>query len=122
MFCGLAEEGDVEQVGFIGTDERGLRLGNERRNECLFDGVGVDGVVDLGEGPLELPTEFETVVFVVLEALEFLDEVEFEFGEIHEANSNAMSRCAKVPPYRPDFEVIPIAEVVSIQRCGERTK
>ncbi len=39
----------------------------------------MDAVVDLGEGALEVPVELETVVFVVLEALEFLDEVESKF-------------------------------------------
>jgi hypothetical protein len=38
----------------------------------------VDAVVDLGEGALEVPIELEAVVFLVLEALEFLDEVELE--------------------------------------------
>jgi hypothetical protein len=38
----------------------------------------VDAVVDLGEGALEVPIELESVVFVVLEALEFDDEVELE--------------------------------------------
>ena len=38
----------------------------------------VDAVVDLGEGALEVPIELEAVVFVVLEALKFDDEVELE--------------------------------------------
>ena len=38
LFGGLAEEGDVEQVGFVGIAERGLGLGDGRRNERLFDG------------------------------------------------------------------------------------
>jgi hypothetical protein len=39
----------------------------------------VDAVIDLGQGALEIPAEFEAVVFFVFETLEFLDEVEFEF-------------------------------------------
>jgi len=39
----------------------------------------VDAVVDLGEGALEVPIELQAVVFLILEALEFLDEVELEF-------------------------------------------
>jgi hypothetical protein len=39
----------------------------------------VDAVIDLCEGALEIPTELEAVVFFVLEALEFLDQVELEF-------------------------------------------
>ena len=80
LFRGLAEEGDVEQVGFVGIDERGLGLGDGGRDECFFDGIGVDAVIDLGEGALEVPVKLEAVVFVVLEALEFLDEVELELN------------------------------------------
>lgn len=39
-------------------------------------------------------------------------------GEIQEANSKAISACAYVPPYRPDFEIIPIASVAFIHCCG----
>src|SRR3989338_496908 len=38
------------------------------------------------------------------------------------ANSNAMSLCAKVPPYLPDFEIIPLAFVFSIHRFAVRLK
>ena len=80
LLRGLAEESDVEQVGFVGIDEGCLSLGDSGREERLLDGVGVDAVVDLGEGALEVPTELEAVVFVVLEPLEFLDQVNLEFS------------------------------------------
>ena len=32
-------------------------------------------------------------------------------AEIHDANSKAISECAKVPPYRPAFDTIPMAFV-----------
>ncbi len=98
LFRGLAEEGDVEQVGFVGIDERGLGLGDGRRDERLFDGVGVDAVIDLGERALEIPPELEPVVFVVLEATEFFDQIDFELGADPQPNSKAMSGWAKVPP------------------------
>jgi hypothetical protein len=41
-------------------------------------------------------------------------------GEIHDANSKAISEWAYVPPYLPDLDVIPIALVASIHRCGVR--
>ena len=53
----LAEEGDVEQVGLAGVNEAGLSLGDGGRDERILDRVGVDAVVDLGEGALEVPTE-----------------------------------------------------------------
>jgi hypothetical protein len=36
------------------------------RDERLLDGVGVNAVIDLREGALEVPSELEAVVFVVL--------------------------------------------------------
>ena len=79
LFCGLAEEGDIEQVGFVGIDETGLCLGDRGRNERFFYGIGVDAVVDLCQRPLEVPIQLEAVVLVVFESLELFDEVELEF-------------------------------------------
>jgi len=79
LFGGLAEEGDVEQVGLAGIDGGGLCLCHRWRDERLFDGGGVDAVVDLGERALEIPIELEAAVFVVLEAAEFFDQINFEF-------------------------------------------
>ncbi len=59
---------------------RGLGFGDGGWDECFLDRVGVDAVVDFGERALEIPTELKAVVFVVLEALELLDEVKFELG------------------------------------------
>lgn len=77
---GLAEEGDIEQVGFVGVGGGGLGGGDLGRDEVGFHRVGVDAVVQLGQGAVEVPGEGEAAIFVVLEALEFLDEVYFEFG------------------------------------------
>ena len=54
-------------------DGGGLGLGDGGRDEGVLDGIGVDAVVDLGEGALKIPIELEPVIFLVLEALEFLD-------------------------------------------------
>ncbi len=45
-----------------------------------LDGVGVDAVVELGEGAVEVRGEREATTFVLFEPLKFLDEVEFELG------------------------------------------
>ena len=50
LFRGLAEEGDVEEVGLAGVGEAGLGLGDRGWDEGFFDRVGVDAVIDLGEG------------------------------------------------------------------------
>ena len=78
MFGGLAEESDIEHVSFGGVGDGGLRGRDCGRNQVRFDGVGVDVVVELGKGAIEVPGERQAAVFVFLEALEFLDEVEFE--------------------------------------------
>src|ERR1035438_6625161 len=58
-----------------GTRLRGRRLG---RDEAGFHRVGVDAVIQFGQGAVEIPGEGEAAVLIVLEPLEFLDEVEFE--------------------------------------------
>ena len=70
--------GSSFQIFQIGVRQQGAHLGDGGRDERLLDGVGVDAVVDLGEGALEVPLQLEAVVFLVLEALELLDEVELE--------------------------------------------
>ena len=42
LLRGLAKEGDIEQVGFVGIDERCLGLGECRRQERLLDRVRMD--------------------------------------------------------------------------------
>ena len=75
---GLAKEGHVQQVSLVGIDETGLGLGDGRRNECFLDGIGMDAVVDLGQGALEVPAKLEAGVFFFFEPLELLDEIELE--------------------------------------------
>lgn len=75
---GLSKQCDIKQIGFVGIDKRCLDLGECRRQECFFDGVGVDAVVDLGEGALEAPIELQAAVFILLKPLKFRDEIEFE--------------------------------------------
>jgi hypothetical protein len=77
-FRGQPEQGDIEQIGLVGVDDRRLRRGHGRRDEAFLDGIGVDAVVELGEGAVEVPGQREAAVLVLLEALEFLDEVELK--------------------------------------------
>src|SRR3989344_2102214 len=51
---------------------------NRGRNQVRFDGVGVDAVVELGKGTVQVPGERQAAVFILLEALELLDQVELE--------------------------------------------
>lgn len=77
---GQAKERHIQQVGLGGIGHSRLRRSNFRRDEVCFDGIRVDAVVQLREGAVEVPSERETSVFVILEALEFLDEVYLELG------------------------------------------
>lgn len=77
---GLAEEGNVEEIGLVGVGKGGLLRCDFGGDQMGLDGVGVEPVVDLGEGAVEIPREREAAVLVLLEALEFLDEVDFELG------------------------------------------
>lgn len=58
LLRGLAEQSNIEQVGFVGIDKRCLGLGECRRQECFFDGVGVDAVADLGRVRWRLQSSF----------------------------------------------------------------
>ena len=77
---GEAEEGDIEQVGLGGVGEGGLGGRDLRRDQVGLDGVGVDAVVELGKGAIEVPGKGKPPVFVILESLELLDEVDLEIG------------------------------------------
>jgi hypothetical protein len=44
----------------------------------LFDRIRVDAVVDLGELAVQVPGEGEALALILLQALEFLDEVQPE--------------------------------------------
>src|SRR3569832_505174 len=49
-------------------------------NEVGLDGIGVDAVVELGQGAVEVPGQRKSAFLVVLQALEFLDQLDLEFG------------------------------------------
>ena len=53
FFGGATEQGDVEQVGFIGVGCGGLRFGDFGRNQMGFDRIGMDTVIDFTEATLD---------------------------------------------------------------------
>lgn len=77
---GLAEQGHIEQVGFVGVGDGGLRRRDLGRDEVGFHRVGMNAVIELGQGAVEVPGEGKAAVFVVLEPLEFLDQIELELN------------------------------------------
>lgn len=48
LLCGEAEQGHVQQVGFVGVGDGSLRRRDLRRDQVLLDRIGVDAVIDLG--------------------------------------------------------------------------
>ena len=134
LLRGLSEQRDIEQVGFVGIDDRRLSLGEGRRQECFFDGVGVDAVVDLGEGALEAPIELQAVALIILEAAKFFDQIDFECGtDPHTKFEGDVGMCKRAPiPPSGSFEANGVgffnplfdADLVAIQaslafNCGE---
>ena len=134
LLRGLAKEGDIEQVSFVGIDERCLSLRECRRQERLLDRVRMDAVVDLCEGALEVPIELQAVVLIILEAAKFFDQIDFELGTDPHTKFEGdvgMRKCAPIPPsgsfesngvgfFNPLFD----ADLVAIQaslafNCGE---
>lgn len=95
---GLAEKSDIEQVGFVGVGDGGLSGRDLGWDEVRLHRVGVDTIIELGKGAVEIPGEGKAAVFIILEPLEFLDEINLESGLIHMPNSKAMSLWANVPP------------------------
>lgn len=74
----LAKEGNVEEVGLVGVGEPGLSRSDRGRDQMGFDRIGVDTIVQLGERAVEVPRQREAAVLVLLQPLEFPDEVDFE--------------------------------------------
>ena len=131
---GLAEQGDIEQVGFVGIDERCMGLGECRRQERFLDRVRMDAVIDLCQSALEVPPKLEAVVLNLLEAAKFFDQIDFELGADPHTKFEGdvgMRKRAPIPPsgsfeangvgfFNPLFN----ADLVAIQaslafNCGE---
>ena len=51
----LAEKRDIKYIGFVGVGNLCLSRRDFRRNEVLLDGVGMNAVIELGEGAVEVP-------------------------------------------------------------------
>ena len=43
-----------------------------------FNGIGVNAVVELGKGAIQVPGKRQAIIFIILESLEFLDKIELE--------------------------------------------
>ena len=78
LFCTHAEQGHVKHIGFGCVYGIDLRLCQFRRDQVFLYGIGMNSVVDLCEIAPDIPAELPPLF--LFEALEFLDEVEFELN------------------------------------------
>ena len=74
-----AEERHIEHVGLGGVGDGRLCRRDFLRDEMRLNGVGMNSVIQLRERSVEIPCQRKTAVFLLLEALELVDQVELEF-------------------------------------------
>src|SRR5579859_1865392 len=75
--CGDAEKGHVENIGLGGVDQIDLAGSKSWGDQILFDGIGMDAVVDFGEVATDVPAELLTLD--ILQALELFDQIKLKF-------------------------------------------
>ena len=59
-----AEHGNVQHIGFVGIDDTRLFRGHFGGNQVLFDRVGMDTVIDLGQFAFGAPAELFLFLFL----------------------------------------------------------
>lgn len=77
---GVPEQGDIQQIRFTGVGFRRLGWSHLRWEQMLMDGIGLDAVVELRQGSIQIPGKRETHVFGLFEALKFLYQKQLEFN------------------------------------------
>jgi hypothetical protein len=77
FFCSGPEERHVEEIGFRCVDPVDLGRVELGWDQVLFNRVRVNPVIDLREVAPDIPAEL--LAFLILEALEFFDEIKLEF-------------------------------------------
>ena len=73
LFRGQSEESDIEEISLGGIGDSRLIGRDFRRDKMFTDSIGMDAVVELGEGAVEVPGEGESAIFIILETLELFD-------------------------------------------------
>jgi hypothetical protein len=77
--CSFAEQGDIQKIGFIGIGDSSLSGSHFRRDKMQFDGIGMNSVVELGKGAVQIPGQRQPSIFILFEALKLLDQIKLEF-------------------------------------------
>jgi len=75
----VAKERDIEQIRFRRVSNGRLGGRDCGRNQVRLHRVGVNAIIQLRQRAVEIPRERKSAIFILLEPLEFLDEVKFEF-------------------------------------------
>ena len=80
FFCRNSKQRDVQHIRFVGVCITLPLRRHVRRDQHIFDRVGVYPVVDLCQRPVEVPAQRETAVLVIFQPLIILDNIQFELG------------------------------------------
>ena len=73
-----SEKCHIEEVCFIGIDVVLLLGGELGEHKVLFDGIGMDAIVEFGDFAIEVPRERQAGIFIKLEPAIVLHHIEFE--------------------------------------------
>ena len=80
FFCRDSKQRNVQHICFVGVCITLPLRRHVRRDQHIFDRVGVYPVIDLCQRPVEVPTQRETAVLVIFQPLIILDNIQFELG------------------------------------------
>lgn len=76
FLCGHAKQRHVQNICFIGIDQRNLSGGQCLWDEIFLDSIGMYPVIDLGEISLDIPAKLFHLLG--LEPFKLLDQIDFE--------------------------------------------
>ena len=78
FFGSNSEKCNIQQICFVSINKTRLQFCNFFRNQISFDCICMNLIIDFGNGSLQVPLEIQPVVFIILEALKFLNQINFE--------------------------------------------
>ena len=80
FFCRNSKQRDVQHIRFVGVCITLPLRRHVRRDQHIFDRVGVYPVIDLCQRPVEVPAQRESAVLIIFQPLIILDDIQLEFS------------------------------------------
>ena len=80
FFCRDSKQRNVQYIRFVGVCITLPLRGHVRRDQHIFDRIGVHPVVDFCQRPIEIPAQRETAVLIVFQPLIVLNNIQLELG------------------------------------------